>query len=41
MTCSDITNNTCNTLDNCITNGTKCIPKNNCATYTNQIPCEI
>ncbi|CAD8087535.1 unnamed protein product [Paramecium sonneborni] len=41
MTCSDITNNVCNTLGNCITDGTKCIPKTNCASYTSQIPCEI
>ncbi|CAD8151469.1 unnamed protein product [Paramecium octaurelia] len=41
MTCSDITNNICNTLDNCITDGTKCIAKTTCASYTSQVPCEI
>lgn len=41
MTCSDITNNICNILDNCITDGTKCIAKTNCVLYTSQVACEI
>ncbi|CAK86123.1 unnamed protein product (macronuclear) [Paramecium tetraurelia] len=41
MACSDITNNICNILDNCVTDGTKCIAKTNCASYTSQVSCEI
>lgn len=40
MTCNDITNNSCNIINGCITDGTKCLIKSTCSSYLTKIACD-